>query len=273
MDTRLLTIQPHDKLQTIGKGPHGQLVTPAKCAFPINGPEQWSGVWQQRAVRGFPVHMEKPYLFIITVLFKVFPGKIFVVRLLEIETEQARSVDTQPPPGLCSTAVYERTGFRLPEDKGLLCAKWGADLDRATAWQRRQPLLAEAMGGSTLESTWCLPLLSGRRAVTGKPAESCQARGAGLYRIGLYLLLSAFDSGFDERGRSHLTYSYERTLLPYPFPELFLALPFRAVRGRPSRRWLKRARDPKPGFPSGQALQKNNNNKNTMTPSPGNTEL
>lgn len=77
--------------------------------------------------------MEKPYLFIITILFKVFPGKIFVVQLLEIETEQARSVDTQPPPGLRSIAVYEQTGFRLPEDKGLLCAKWGTDLDGAMA--------------------------------------------------------------------------------------------------------------------------------------------
>lgn len=45
-------------------------------------------------------------------------------------------------------------------------------------------------------------------------------------RISIYLLLNAYDSGFDEQGQNHLIYSCEKTLLPHPFPELFLALPF-----------------------------------------------
>lgn len=83
---------------------------------------------------------------------------------------------------LCGVAVYEQMGFCLPEDKGLLCAKWGADLDRAITWQRMQPLLLRPLGDLFWKALSAC--LSGRWAVTGNP--TVKFGSASLYRISPY---------------------------------------------------------------------------------------
>lgn len=132
----------------------GWMITPDKCLLPVH----------------LRYSLERP----------------FAVWGFEIRTEQIRSLVTQPPPTLCGVAIYEQMGLCLPEDKGLLCAKWGTDLNRAVAWQRMQPLLLRPLG-----------LCSGKPSVpafeAGEQSQAIQQSdvklgGAGLYLISLYWL-------------------------------------------------------------------------------------
>lgn len=165
---------------------------------------QSSKVEPDRVVRGFAVHMEKTCLFKTDIYLRYSLKGYLLSAALKSRLNRPGPWTPSALPGCVVVAIYEQAGFCLPKDKGLLCAKWGADLHR-----RGGLYCPDHCGAPPWKAL--SPYLSGWQAATGKAAKLCQVQVAGLYRMSFYLLFEC--SIFDELAQKHLIYSYERTLL------------------------------------------------------------